>query len=650
MANTPPIIPSVPPVANGLGGVGSQQNPPPAPQLPPGTVVQGTVVGADSKGNPVIQNEALQLVLNTRFPMNKGAQVTIRVDPPVTRDALPSVRILNVDGIPTSQQTQAQNQASSASTPAANVQSPAQQQAQTAAQNRPVGLLLDVMARGDAPPLKAGGAEAAAQQTAQQPAPHVRGAAADVQLSAGQKAEAVLLRPELSPRAANLLSHLAAQNKLTLPQNALSALRPGMQMQVQLVQTAPPAASPATPASGAATTTPSTTAPQTAAAPVIPPQARTGYAQYARQAPAPMPASGAAGAGAGQSSAPPVGQPAPVSPSLVAGASQMASPATPVNVASGITPQMVEQLLVRAETQPLPQGQMAAVVMGKEQGGALIVQTRLGMFTLPQVQAGNAQAGSVLIWTVDEVQLPQPAAMTHATSSAGLLAAASQFTTEWSALEELSTLLHGMQSSMAAQTLQRMVPHLGSNFSAGLLFFMNILRRGGDITEWMGRDMVDHLERMGKGDLVQRLAADMGAIRTLFAEQPAGQWQALFFPVMVDKQLEHAQMFIKPDEQQAKGGGKGTRFIVELELSNLGPMQMDGLVKKRDSRTHFDLVIRTMQELPDAMRGDIIGIFDNAQQATGLGGSINFRLVQEFPVNPLQEIQQSQDGEGGIIA
>lgn len=659
MAYTPPIIPSVPNIASGPSGVASQQNPPHLPPMPPGTIVQGTVAGVDAKGNPVIQNEVLQLVLSTRFPLGKGAQLSIRIDPPVTRDAAPSFRILSVDGQPPVQ------------TPAA-----ARPQAEAA---RPIGILLEVIARPTGTAAKPPVAPAPAEAPPQQPA--MRGVAAEVVLSEGQKAAAVLLRPAFSDKAALLMAQLAARTGAPLPV-PVAALRPGLQLQVQIVQIPPPqlagtaipnapkAGTPPQPASpqvppasaqsahattplptgAAATGQPQPSAPlttpssppagaPTSAAPL--PQFRAGYAQYARQAPAVMPGA-------------PVSPPpaAPQSPQVSGVSSPLAaSPATPVQTPPGLTPQVVEQLLVRAEAK-LPQGQMAAVVMGREQGGALIVQTRLGMFTLPQVQADSAQPGTVLTWRVEALRVPQPGeSLPPIAGSGGLVATASQFTSAWSALEELSTLLHGMQSSVAAQALQRMVPHVGSQFSAGLLFFMTVLRRG-DVSEWLGRDMVEHLERMGKGDLVQRLGGDMGALRSLFAEPQPGNWQALFFPVMVDKQLHQAQMFVKPDEGRArKDGSGGTRFIVELELSNLGPMQMDGLVKKRAAGSQFDLVIRSMAELPEKMKADIYAIFDNAQQVTGLSGALHFRLVQEFPVNPLQEMQRDgEEGPGGIMA
>lgn len=637
MPNTPPIIPSVPPVTTGPSGVASQQNPPPQPQLPPGTVVQGSVIGLDAKGNPVIQTQNLQLVLGTKFPLDKGAQVSVRIDPPLTRESTPSFRILSINGRPPAMLTAGLPETTATTLPVA-----ARPEAPASGQAKPVGVLLEVLSR------PAQGEGAARGAPADAPAPHVpaRGTAAEVTLSAGEKIMAVLLRPSVSAQAVNALNQLAAQVAFPLPSNPANALRPGLQLQVQVVQMTAPVAVPSSPAAISAEGLP-----QNPPVPNHPLSAqwRSGYAQYAKQAPAMMPGSSSLPGAAPTQNPPSVSPPAqgmpPAQPTVPP------QPSMQVNISASLTPQVMGQLLARTEAQALPQGHIAAVVMGKEPGGAAIVQTRFGMFTLPQVQAGSAQPGSVLVLRVNAIEMPpQHAAPSLLAGSGGMVASAVQLTSEWSALHELSSLLQGMHSTMAAQTLQRMVPHIGGSFSAGLLFFMTMLRKG-DLTEWMGRDMVEHLERMGKGELIQRLGADMATVRNLFAEQPQGNWQALFFPVMVDRQLEHARLFLKPEEPNKKDGSRGTRFIVELDLSNLGPMQMDGLVKKRTEKTRFDLVIRTMAELPEPVRADIYGIFTNAQEVTGLDGGLTFRVVQEFPVHPLQEIEQQNDGgEGSILA
>lgn len=690
MPNIPPILPPIPPVAPAPIAVGQQHNPP-LPQLPTGTILLGTVAGQDQNGNVQIKTDTLQMVLNTHYPLSKGVQIAVRLEQPLTpqpdKNALPHIRIVSVDG--------------KTPQPIPLPQSTALPHSVNPELAKPIGVLLDITHRSGATIPKVAGEASAATQTQPQPAAHApaRGIAAEVTLSEGSKATAVLLRPAMSQQATTLLTQLVqsvAPSSQALQPTPVSALRPGLQFQVQIVQTIAsplPTANPVPPLSNHSTTSPSPQSsgiPQSAPSFVAPPstplpsaQLRSGYASYARQAPAMLPGSPAPAASSipsnqmppsaplAQAASIPVAaspqQPAQVqNPPAVAapqaqtlasggtgGISAPASPATPVNVPQNLSPKMVEQLLTRAEAQPLPQGQLAAVVMGKEPAGALIVQTRLGMFTLPQMQTDGAQQpGSVLTWQVRSIQPPQATAQAlPIAGSAGLLATAIQMTAEWSALNELATVLQSMQGSMAAQSLQRIVPHVGNNLGAGLLFFMNVLRKG-DVSEWLGRDVVDKLEKIGKGDLVQRLGNDLSAVRSLFVDQPPGNWQAMFFPVMVEKELHHAQMFMKQEADEKKKGGSGTRFIVELELSNLGPMQIDGFIKKHESATQFDLVMRTMAELPDAIRTDIYHIFDSAQKIANFKGSLHFRQVSEFTVLPLEEMHEAEQGKdsGSIMA
>ncbi len=46
------------------------------------------------------------------------------------------------------------------------------------------------------------------------------------------------------------------------------------------------------------------------------------------------------------------------------------------------------------------------------------------------------------------------------------------------------------------------------------------------------------------------------------------------------------------------GGGRSTRFLIDLVLSILGPVQIDGLVKERQ----FDLILRPRTALPQTVR------------------------------------------------
>jgi hypothetical protein len=85
------------------------------------------------------------------------------------------------------------------------------------------------------------------------------------------------------------------------------------------------------------------------------------------------------------------------------------------------------------------------------------------------------------------------------------------------------------------------------------------------------------------------------------------------------------------DEAETKKGGKGggTRFLINLELSRLGDMQLDGMYRKAERG--LDMMIRTKSTLPDEMRRDLTGLYANSLAAMGLKGALNFQVVKKFP-------------------
>ena len=77
---------------------------------------------------------------------------------------------------------------------------------------------------------------------------------------------------------------------------------------------------------------------------------------------------------------------------------------------------------------------------------------------------------------------------------------------------------------------------------------------------------------------------------------------------------------------------------MEVDLTQLGEMQMDGFVRRQESGVQFDLIIRSLQPLPAPVQQDILQIYNDAGAITGYKGSLAFQAVREFPVNPMEEI------------
>ncbi len=99
------------------------------------------------------------------------------------------------------------------------------------------------------------------------------------------------------------------------------------------------------------------------------------------------------------------------------------------------------------------------------------------------------------------------------------------------------------------------------------------------------------------------------------------------------------------NEAEKKAGGAGARFLIELDLSRLGSMQLDGMFR-RETKT-FDVMIRTKSALPDHMRQDLAGIFATSNAAMGLKGALAFQVVKKS-ADPIGRSHPSLADKSGL--
>jgi hypothetical protein len=182
------------------------------------------------------------------------------------------------------------------------------------------------------------------------------------------------------------------------------------------------------------------------------------------------------------------------------------------------------------------------------------------------------------------------------------------------------------------------VPQTGNNVTTDILFFIAALR-GGDIKQFVGERILNQLQILGKQNVVDQARQEFTTLRGLFVDPPNPQWQMLALPFMYQGALEHVHMFFKQEEHAKNQAGKGRpsqRFVVDVELSELGKLQFDGLVNleqtmQKKRHVHFDLVIRSLKILPSHIKRDIRQLFVNASEASGMNGTIQFQTTKAFP-------------------
>jgi len=195
----------------------------------------------------------------------------------------------------------------------------------------------------------------------------------------------------------------------------------------------------------------------------------------------------------------------------------------------------------------------------------------------------------------------------------------------WSQLDEALKALAHTDPARFQHITQNILPQPGAKLSSQMLFFLSALK-GGDIKAWLGDTASRVIERDRPGT-IGRLGGDMQIMSKLVDEPQSGDWRLALIPLWNGNQLEQLRMYYRNrgGQDDEDGEGDGTRFVLDIELSNLGHVQIDGLMKSQTKK--LDLIVRTDQPFPDTWRTDLADIFQTAQDITGIGGSLAFQAA-----------------------
>lgn len=275
---------------------------------------------------------------------------------------------------------------------------------------------------------------------------------------------------------------------------------------------------------------------------------------------------------------------------------------------------------------------LPGTVLAQPPGGNAVVQTAVGTLSVPTHM--DLPEGTPLTLEVVGRPLPPPAAALAA-KPAGLSPDG------WPTLSQALDVLATGRQTAAMEDLLRVMPQSGPRLAASMAVFASALRNG-EARALIPESAARALEKTGRKDLADRLKADLASL----AEEPgrpvgSGDWRAYTMPFVNGAAIEPIRLFVRhsgDDGAQRRDGGGNTdqRFILELNLSRLGRLQMDGLVRRADKL--FDLIIRTDAPLSPETRHGILGLFASSSDLVGTKGSVSFqsggRWVELPPTPP----------------
>ena len=201
--------------------------------------------------------------------------------------------------------------------------------------------------------------------------------------------------------------------------------------------------------------------------------------------------------------------------------------------------------------------------------------------------------------------------------------------TSWPALEETLATLDRTLPALAARLRSDLSPVSGQQLAGTLLFLMSALNSGA----WPGDATAAALDAAGRRDLRLKLDGDVTELRQLTAPQ-SGDWNVYLLPLLDGAVVRPVRLFLRRRQTASNSGEQGTRFVLEVEMSRMGALQLDGLVRSQ----RFDLVLRSHRAVPVELRQELAEVFRSATAAAGLAGDMTFTTASRFAVAPLEAL------------
>jgi len=280
-----------------------------------------------------------------------------------------------------------------------------------------------------------------------------------------------------------------------------------------------------------------------------------------------------------------------------------------------------------------------ATVTGSATNGHAIVQTPMGPMTLSL--ALTLPHGTQLTLEITGAPLDAERATPIAARAQTLFRAR-----DWPALKEAFQALQTADPAMAQHLATSVLPRADTQLAANIIFFLSALR-GGDVSGWLGADAMRVLQRT-QPNLASRVRDEFRDIGTMAAKPMTGDWRMALIPFFNGSDIDQARLFVRPyggDDPTDQGAPKkGTRFIIDVDLSRFSRLQLDGLVREANKR--LDLIVRSDQPLPNEMRNDIRTIFREANELIAIEGGLTF---QAAPANFVEIMPDDEPDDGSDL-
>lgn len=204
----------------------------------------------------------------------------------------------------------------------------------------------------------------------------------------------------------------------------------------------------------------------------------------------------------------------------------------------------------------------------------------------------------------------------------------------WPAFDEAAQILaQAAVHDPAAQTLNAILPRPASpaQMTPALLFFIAAVQSG-DMPGWMGDKAINILRResLRGTDALGRLTRDFSGLSKMQIEPLSQDWRGMAIPMLVQGEIQKIHLYYRHQGGEREEDGeeskeRSTRFIFDLNLSRMGDVQLDGLMKGK----RFDLILRTHTPFSHAMQATMRRTYLDVLEAGNLSGDLAFQTRKD---------------------
>jgi len=199
---------------------------------------------------------------------------------------------------------------------------------------------------------------------------------------------------------------------------------------------------------------------------------------------------------------------------------------------------------------------------------------------------------------------------------------------------ELSSVIPAAQLSQMLNVIPQPTQPQTQQFPAAALLFL-AAAKGGDLSAWLGPRAMKTLDQSAIGkqalkalsDGIQSKSARSASGGDLPVAQSGGDWRGVSIPLLFEGLLSEATLWTRYDDLPENAQEKETqttRFLVDVTLSRMGDVQVDGKITPH--KKQFDIALITEQPLAQPMQNHITQIWHKTISGLGMDGQILYKV------------------------